>query len=265
MLCVDPPVAGNPSSLDLFPVGSTEYSEGATKGSIYYPADADGTDQPFNKRLAKLGRVPIVFMAHGNHSPADPSYLGYDYFQKDLAKMGMIAVSIDCNALNGPGGGVQNIVDRADLIIDNIAFFQALDAERLRFSSRRSTSSGLDSWAIRAAETPWSWCPRSSRSAGVTLRSVLALAPTNFRYWFGMPTIQPNGYAFMTILPAGDGDVRDNNGAQFYDQATPARSRARSTCTTRITISTTGSGSTTTACGRRPSPPSRHAPSMNAF
>jgi len=36
-----------------------------------------------------------------------------------------------------------------------------------------------------------------------------------------MSTIQPNGSAFMTILPAGDGDVIDNNGAQFYDQATP--------------------------------------------
>jgi hypothetical protein len=36
-----------------------------------------------------------------------------------------------------------------------------------------------------------------------------------------MSTIQPKGYAFMTILPAGDGDVVDNNGAQFYDQATP--------------------------------------------
>jgi hypothetical protein len=36
-----------------------------------------------------------------------------------------------------------------------------------------------------------------------------------------MPTIQPTGYSFMTILPAGDGDVRDNNGAQFYDRAIP--------------------------------------------
>jgi hypothetical protein len=56
---------------------------------------------------------------------------------------------------------------------------------------------------------------------GVTIRSALALAPTNFRYWAGQPTITPKDYAFQTILPAGDGDVRDNNGAQFYDQAAP--------------------------------------------
>jgi hypothetical protein len=121
--CVDPPAIGNPSYLDLFPVGWTEYSQGGTKGSVYYPAEADGKDQPFYERLAKLGRVPIVVMAHGNHDPGDPSYQGYDYFQNDLAKMGIIAVSVDSNALNGPGGSVQNIVDRADLIIDNIAYF----------------------------------------------------------------------------------------------------------------------------------------------
>jgi hypothetical protein len=34
----------------------------------------------------------------------------------------------------------------------------------------------------------------SSSMPGVTIRGVLALAPTNFRFWFGLNTIQPNGY-----------------------------------------------------------------------
>jgi hypothetical protein len=221
VLCVDPPVSGNPSSLDLFPVGFTEYSKGKTKGSVHYPADADGKDQPFNKRLAKLGRVPIVFMAHGNHSPADPSYLGYDYFQQDLAKMGIIAVSIDCNALNGGGGGVTNIVDRADLIISNIAFVQTLDADPASLFAKKIDFKRTGLMGHSRGGDAVTIVPTVIALAGVTLQSVLALAPTNFRYWAGMSTIQPKGYAFMTILPAGDGDVRDNNGAQFYDQATP--------------------------------------------
>ena len=54
------------------------------------------------------------------------------------------------------------------------------------------------------------------------MKSGLALAPTNARFQVGgLSTVQPKGYAFMTVLPAGDGDVRDNNGAQFYDQAVP--------------------------------------------
>lgn len=63
--------------------------------------------------------------------------------------------------------------------------------------------------------------PTVAGGLGVTVRAVLALAPTNFRYWAGMSTIAPAGYAFSTILPAADGDVVDNNGAQFYDTSKP--------------------------------------------
>ena len=52
---------------------------------------------------------------------------------------------------------------------------------------------------------------------GVTIKAVLSLAPVNS----GANSGKPHGYAFMTFLPAADGDVVDNNGAQFYDQAKP--------------------------------------------
>jgi hypothetical protein len=219
--CVDPPVAGDPSGLDLFPVGWTEYNQGTTKGSIYYPAENDGEDQPFRQRVAKLGRVPIVVMAHGNHSVADPSYLGYDYFQAALAKMGIIAVSVDCNALNGGGLSVQNIVDRADLIISNIAFLQTLDADPASKLFAKIDFKRVGLMGHSRGGDAVVMIPTVIGLAGVIIQSVLALAPTNARYRFGMPTIQSKGHTFMTILPAGDGDVRDNNGAQFYDQATP--------------------------------------------
>ncbi len=219
--CVDPPVGSDPSSLDLFPVGFTEYNKGTTHGTIYYPAEQDGKDKPFRKRLGELGAVPIVVMAHGNHDPGAPSYLGYDYFQHDLAKMGIIAVSVDCNALNGPGGGVSNIVDRADLIIDNIAFLQTLNADPTSLVFQKVDFNRLGLMGHSRGGDAVVTVPSVISLAGVTIRSVLALAPTNFRYWAGMSTIQPKDYAFQTILPAGDGDVVDNNGAQFYDPAAP--------------------------------------------
>jgi hypothetical protein len=221
--CVDPPVGGNPGALDLFPVGHFEYTDGgAVKGSVYYPAEDDGADQPFNARLGALGRVPIVAMAHGNHSPADPSYLGYDYFQAALAKMGIIAVSVDCNALNGGSSGVGNIEDRADLIIDSIKFFQAEDANPGSRFAGRIDFSRLGLMGHSRGGDAVVTVPAAGGLNGVTIRAVLALAPTNFRFWAGISTIQPKAYAFMTILPAGDGDVIDNNGAQFYDVADPA-------------------------------------------
>jgi hypothetical protein len=160
-------------------------------------------------------------IAHGNHDPGVPSYLGYDYFQQDLAKIGIIAVSVDCNALNGPAGGVGNIVDRADLIIDNIAFLQTTDADPGSIFFQKIDFKRLGLMGHSRGGDAVVTVPTVIALPGVTVQSVLALAPTNFRYWAGMSTIQPKDYAFQTILPAGDGDVRDNNGAQFYDQATP--------------------------------------------
>jgi hypothetical protein len=221
--CLDPPITSDPASLDLFPVGNSEYSDGGTvKGTVYYPAEDDGKDKPFSKRLTKIGRVPIVFMAHGNHCPAsDPSHLGYDYFQAELAKMGIVAASVDCNALNCAGNGVQNIEDRADLIIDSIKHFQSLDADTTSLFFHRIDFKRLGLMGHSRGGDAVVTVPTVISLSGVTIRGVLALAPTNFRFWAGMSTIQPKGHAFMTILPAGDGDVVDNNGAQFYDQATP--------------------------------------------
>jgi hypothetical protein len=53
---------------------------------------------------------------------------------------------------------------------------------------------------------------------GVDIRGVISLAPVNS----GASSGHPKGHAFMTILPASDGDVVDNNGAQFYDAGDPA-------------------------------------------
>jgi phosphatidylserine/phosphatidylglycerophosphate/cardiolipin synthase-like enzyme/subtilisin family serine protease len=221
--CINPPVGSNPASLTLYPVGWREYdNKKGIKGSFYYPAESDGKDKPFNKKLAKQGSsMPIVFIAHGNHSPADPSYLGYDYLQHDLAKMGIIAVSVDCNALNGPGGGVKNIEDRADLIIDNIAYFQDLNSDHKSFLFKHIDFKHTGLMGHSRGGDAVVMVPSVIKQTGVAIKAVLALAPTNFRFNAGKPTIRPKDYAFMTILPAGDGDVWPNNGAQFYDRAIP--------------------------------------------
>src|SRR5262249_50693329 len=48
--------------------------------------------------------------------------------------------------------------------------------------------------------------------------AVLSLAPTDV----GATSGTPKGFAFLTILPAGDGDVVPNSGARFYDKAVPS-------------------------------------------
>lgn len=216
--CVDSPVTYDPFGLDLFPIGYQDYSKGRVKGNVYYPADDDGNGQPFNSRLASLGRVPIVFMAHGNHDPNVPNYLGYDYFQQALARMGIVAVSVDCNALNGQGYSIQIIEGRTDLIIDSIKHFQSLDstASSVFFQHLDFARVGLMGHSQGGEAVVLT--PEVINVAGVLIRAVLALAPTEG----GATSRMPKGYAFMTILPAADGDVWPNDGAIYYDQAEPA-------------------------------------------
>ena len=223
--CVAPPVAGDPSAMDLFPVGTHDYDGGQVtiqsrtlrvKGSIFYPAEDDGADQPFNRRLAALGRVPLVVCVHGNHDPSVPSFRGYDYFQTALARAGFIAVSVDENETNGNTGGPQNITLRSDLTIASIVFLQQLDANSPIFKATMDfTRTGLMGHS-RGAECVIGVTERITLP-GVKILAVLSLAPVNN----GATSGQPRGYAFMTFLPAADGDVVDNNGAQFYDQAIP--------------------------------------------
>jgi len=216
--CVDPHVAVSPSALNLFPVGVMDFADGPNKGRIHYPAEDDGTNVAFNKRLAKLGRVPLVVMAHGNHDPGVPNYLGYDYFQTDLAKMGFVAVSVDCNAQNGMGYSIAIIEGRADLILGAIAVLQQLDGDPASelFEHIDFTRVGLMGHSQGGEAVVL--VPQVISLPGVTIRSVIALAPTEG----GATAKTPKDYAFMTILPASDGDVWPNDGAIYYDRAVPS-------------------------------------------
>lgn len=216
--CVDAPVGADPSGLNLFPVGFTDYSSGPNSGRIYYPADDDGSDAVFNGRLAGLGRVPLVVMAHGNHDPSTPNYLGYEFFQAALAKMGIVSLSIDANAWNGMGYSVSIIEGRADLVIGAIELMQQRDGDsgwalagRLDFSRVGLMGHSQGGEAVVLV-------PEVIGLAGVTIGAVLALAPTEGGATRGLPV----NHAFMTILPASDGDVWPNDGAIFYDRANPA-------------------------------------------
>jgi dienelactone hydrolase len=230
--CVAPPVAASPASLNLFPVGHTTYDDGArpigtrtysVKGTVYYPADDDGDRMPFNRRLADLGPVPIVFMAHGNHSPADPSHLGYDYFQHQLARMGVIAVSVFLNETNGATGGLSNITDRAGIVIAGIQHFRDLSNGGDAIFGGRVDIGRIGLMGHSRGGEAVIAVPERMSIAGADVRAVLSLAPVEWGATSGVP----RGYAFMTILPAADGDVYTTPGARFYDRARPEPFRSQ--------------------------------------
>jgi len=277
--CVAPQVTGDPSYFNLFPVGYAQYASSDTfdftelvdadgdgiveetsfshpiQGTVYYPAETDGENTPFNLRLSEL-RAPIVFIAHGRHGKYRPAenpliveeqdgvvvrerelsdcsedpgdviisnYEGYDYLQRQLARMGIIAVSIDQSDLNcyQISGGT-DIRRRGELIVANIDYFKTLHDDsgsifhnRIDFSrfGLLGHSRGGEG-VLRAAEIIPSY---------VTLQGVLSLAPVNF----GVSSGEPTGFEFMVIAPAADGDVVELDGLTFYDQARPRTFRSQ--------------------------------------
>jgi hypothetical protein len=225
--CVAPPVGENPSNRNLFPVGTQPYDGGPISirsnttrihGTVYYPAESDGSDKPFHNRLASLGPVPIVFLVHGRHatSPPTPSYLGYDYFQQQLARMGIIAVSVDCVDSDYWGGGATNIRDRAEIIIRSIDHFRSLNSGGDPVFGGRIDFTRVGLMGHSRGGEAVATVPEIISLPGVAIRGVISLAPVSSGAFSG----SPNGYpAFLTILPAFDADLRDNPGAMFYDRA----------------------------------------------
>lgn len=245
--CVAPHFGGNPAGLDLFPVGYADYSDPtpvnflgedlAVKGTVYYPADVDGSGTAFNTRLAALGRVPIVFIAHGNHgvwyNPNDrtdeacgfspgwieiPNHAGYDYFQRQLARMGIVAIGVYSNHSNCRSYSIDTIIRRAEVVIGSIRHFRDADAGgdpifggNLDFDRVGLMGHSQGGEAVLVV-------PERLTLPNVTVRAVLSLAPVDFGATLG----PPSGFAFQTVLPAGDGDVTDNDGARFYDKAVPS-------------------------------------------
>jgi subtilisin family serine protease len=210
--CFLPVVAEDPTAFGAFPVGHRDYTGSPTTidgttyqvtGVVFYPADSDGDSTPLK---AGLGPCPVVFIAHGNHDPAVPNFRGYDYLQHDLAKMGIVSVSVDCNAFNGFTGGPDNIVGRARLIVASMRHFLTDPHLDFRHVALLGHSRGAEAVLVVPAMLP----------SGVTLVGVVSVAPTD-NFVVG----RPRGFAFLAILPAGDGDVVTNDGAKFYDRADP--------------------------------------------
>jgi pimeloyl-ACP methyl ester carboxylesterase len=242
-VATDDPTAPTP-----FAVGEETFSAsislfGASipvSGTVFYPADSAGTGTNFVSTLTTP--APIVVFAHGNHAtfrhPTDrfrescdassgfvplENHRGYDYLQRLLAGMGMVAVSVDANATNCTGGSPTNIHLRGMLVLAALQHFTNLHTSGTsRFVGRLDLaktalfghSRGGEAVLVAAETLP----TIPSLSSVARVQGVISLAPTDA----GATSGRPNGFAFMTLLPAADGDVIDNDGAKFYDQATPS-------------------------------------------
>lgn len=84
-------------------VSDMDFHNTPVAGKIWYPKGESN--------------CPTMFIVHGAHDSATPSYLGYDYLGEYLASYGYVVVSVDENIINELGAG--NDV-RAILLLENM-------------------------------------------------------------------------------------------------------------------------------------------------
>lgn len=176
------------------------------RGVVCHPASAPGSTT-----LPSGGRLPVAVLVHGNHVSisrtfADSggartttvagdieiparvtlaneveSFRGYRYLQEELARQGIVSISVDTNAANFSGSLIRM---RADLVLAALDELRRLDRDRSSPLHRRldfskvamvGHSRGGDAVAMAAELNR-----RRSSGTRYSIRAVVALAPTDF-------------------------------------------------------------------------------------
>ena len=219
-------------------------------GSVMYPSTADASGVPLK------GPFPLIVFLHGRHSPsynladqstsmawppgagqaAIPSYEGYDYASSVLASHGYVVISISADGVNARDNMTpdRGMLVRAQLIQAHLDFWKQLDTTGQATPDATGFSFGTKFVGVvnmsnigtmghsRGGEGVMRSAvfnsdpvlnPEAKNGPAYAIRAVLPIAPVDYNRFI------VNNIPFAVILPYCDGDVNDNQGMHFYDDA----------------------------------------------
>ena len=206
--------AGFPASVEL-------------KASVHYPTGLPG------------GPYPVVVFLHGRHATCYrstsatlrwpcmsneqpiPSYQGYDYISQVLASHGYIVVSVSANGINAYDNNVTDLgmQARAELVQRHLGQWNTFNTTGAapfgtkfvgKVNLQRVGTMGHSRGGEGVAKH---FLHNQSLGSPYGVRAVFPLAPVDFN----RPVV--NNAALSVILPYCDGDVNDNQGVHFFDDA----------------------------------------------
>ncbi|HEY9404380.1 MAG TPA: hypothetical protein VIQ24_17110 [Pyrinomonadaceae bacterium] len=197
------------------------------RASVHYPTTLGG------------GPYPVIVFMHGRHvtcyrsttaalrwpcrstEQPIPSFQGYDYIAEKLASHGYVVVSVSANGINAYDNNVTDLgmQARAELIqhhLGRLNTFNTTGAAPFgtKFVGKLNLAKVGTMGHSRGGEgVVKHYVYNASLGSPYTVRAVLPLAPVDFN----RPVV--NNAALEVILPYCDGDVSDNQGVHFYDDA----------------------------------------------
>jgi hypothetical protein len=185
------------------------------------------------------GPFPLIVFLHGRHATcyrgsmaslrwpcraneqSIPSYQGYDYVAQTLASNGYIVVSISANGINAYDNQVSDYgaQARAELIQRHLNQWQTFNTSGAapfgtKFVGKVNlTRVGTMGHSRGGEGVVKQYLYNTSLGSPYNVRAVLPLAPVDFnRYVI-------NNVALEVVLPYCDGDVNDNQGVHYFDDA----------------------------------------------
>ena len=198
------------------------------KASVHHPTDLTG------------GPFPVVVFLHGRHvtcysktgitalrwpcrstESVIPSYQGYDYVAQTLASNGYIVISVSANGINAFDNNVNDLgmQARAELVqrhLDQWRTFNTAGAAPFgtKFVGKVDlTRVGTMGHSRGGEGVVKHYVYNASLGSPYGVKAVFPLAPVDFN----RPVV--NNAALAVVLPYCDGDVSDNQGVHFYDDA----------------------------------------------
>lgn len=213
-------------------------------GRVYYPRGIDD-------RISALpaGKMPLIVFVHGRHGtsynvttgattsgwppPAGsvqiPSYAGYDYIGSLLASYGYVVVSIGVNGINFFDNGTadRGMVARAEVLQKNLDMWSVisttggpplpgspLDPFGAKFAGKVDmTNIGTMGHSRGGEGVMVHYVYNSMQPKPYAVKAVFAIAPVDYNRYV------VNNAPIAVILPYCDGDVSDNQGTHFFDDA----------------------------------------------
>lgn len=195
--------------------------------SVHYPTGLAG------------GPYPVVVFLHGRHSTCYrgttvalrwpcasnqqpiPSYQGYDYIASNLASNGYIVISISANGISAYDNQVTDLgmQARAELIQRHLNQWNTFNtAGAAPFGTKFVGKVNLQKVGTMGHSRGGEgivkhYVYNASLGSPYGIKAVFPLAPVDFN----RPVA--NNVPLSVVLPYCDGDVNDNQGVHFYDDA----------------------------------------------
>ena len=196
-------------------VSDYDFAKTPIAGKIYYPEE--GTS------------CPTLFIVHGMHDSAVPSYLGYDYLGEYLASYGYVVVSVDQNIINS----LEATNDiRAILLLDTISallqenenrnspVFHKINPDKLAIAGH---SRGGEMVATAYLFNNLEAYPDDGTVAfdyHFSISSVVAIAPTVDQYMPANHAVKMEDVNYLLLHGANDQDVSMVMGEKQYNNVT---------------------------------------------